>query len=133
MIRLSKVRLLFIFAFPKVRIADLINLISVLANIPLQLGEEGQSITVLPLSPADSPASTLYIVGTALIDGTEVEPTKGRLLVIAEGEAAKDGARSFELVGQREIKGCAYAVAKVCGSYLAAAINSQVRLASVPS
>lgn len=82
---------------------------------------------MIPISPADSPAVTLYVVGTALIDANEVEPTKGRLLIIAEREGDnKDGTRSFELVGQREIKGCAYALTKVCNSYLAAAINSQV-------
>lgn len=96
-----------------------------LADIPLQLNEEGQSITVVTLSSS----STIYVVGTALIDESEVEPTKGRLLLVAE--KVVKGERTFEVVGQREIKGCAYALCTVAGPYLAAAVNSQVSF--VPS
>lgn len=90
---------------------------AVLADMPLQLNEEGQSIVV-----ATTGESTAFVVGTAFVDPAEPEPTKGRLLVLAE----ETERRAFDQVNEIEIGGCPYALASAGSGHVAAAINSQV-------
>lgn len=96
--------------------ADLSPL-AVLADLSLQPNEEGQSIVV-----ATTGESTAFVVGTTFVDSAEPEPTKGRLLVLAE----ETERRAFDQVNELEIGGCPYALAAVGSGHVAAAINSQV-------
>lgn len=99
----------------------------VLMTMDLQLGEEGQSISVVKTASGES----VYVVGTALINEAESEPKKGRLLVIGESlvevVGEEESRRTFEIKGQTEIKGCPYALAVLPEGHVAVAITSQVR------
>ncbi|ORY81221.1 CPSF A subunit region-domain-containing protein [Leucosporidium creatinivorum] len=94
----------------------------VLADLSLQLNEEGQSIVV-----ATAGDSTAFVVGTTFVDSAEPEPTKGRLLVLAE----ETGRRAFDQVNEIEIGGCPYALAPAGNGHVAAAVNSQVIVYSI--
>ena len=85
----------------------------------MQLNEEGQSITLVRTA-GDRMA---FVVGTTFIDSAEPEPSKGRLLLVAE-----DGdSRTFQQISETQIDGCPYALASAGEGHLAAAINSKVR------
>ncbi|CEQ42082.1 SPOSA6832_03869, partial [Sporobolomyces salmonicolor] len=86
------------------------------ATAPLAPSEEGQSLTTVRLD-----SSSVFAIGTAVLDSGTPEPEKGRLLVLRQPDLD-----TLEQVAEVEIPGCPYALADLGDGFIAAAINSQV-------
>ncbi|GAA5973926.1 hypothetical protein JCM21900_005000 [Sporobolomyces salmonicolor] len=91
------------------------------ATAPLAPSEEGQSLTTVRLG-----SSSLFAIGTAVLDSGTPEPEKGRLLVLRQPDLD-----TLEQVASVEIPGCPYALADLGDGFIAAAINSQVAVYSL--
>lgn len=70
--------------------------------------------------------STYFVFGSAFVDTTESEPTRGRLIVLGEIESAE----SWEQLSELHTAGCPYALTECQSGFVAAAVNSEVRCLS---
>ncbi|ESK85005.1 uv-damaged dna-binding [Moniliophthora roreri MCA 2997] len=83
--------------------------------------EQAMSLSTISLSIADEDES-FFCLGTAVINPQEVEPRRGRIVVLGAHQA-----KSLSVSVSEEVGGCVYALTTISG-LLAAAVNSSVVL-----
>lgn len=98
-----------------------------LAELQLEQDEEAQCICTKRLVVAgatSSAGSDYYIVGTAYVDPSELEPSRGRILVVQVDASDADRVR-LTIVAQATIKGCAMSIDLIQGR-IVAGVNAKV-------